>query len=744
MIRKRRSTRSRSILWRLRRPLFVTALVVVGGLSVAGYAVSQIPLPEEDPLLETTFVCASDVLEDCNRENSLAQLSGDQDRVNVTYDQLPPVLVDAVIAAEDRDYFEHSGVDPIGILRAAWANFREQDVVQGGSSITQQYVKNAFLTDERTVQRKVKEAVLAVKLEQELPKEEILLRYLNTIYFGRGSYGVQAASRTYFGKDVEGLTLPEAAYLAGLIRAPESADARRAEDDPRAASELAEAEKRRRYVLDAMLDEQLITPDEHAAALDTPFEEYVQPRTDATNFGDVRGSDIGTEYFVEYVRRFLRREAGFSDAEIFGGGLRVYTTLDYDLQRAAYEAVTGTLDQPDDPAGALTAVDDNGRVMAMVGGRDWDDSKVNLAVGSEGGGTGRQPGSSFKPFVLATALEEGISVQSMFESDSSVVIPGADGGSPWEVSNYEYSSHGAIDLIEATRVSSNTVYAQLMDEVGPAKVTELAQRTGITSELAPVHALVLGAGEVSVLDMASAYSTFIREGQRVDPLVVTRVEDAAGNVLASYGPQREQVLDPLTGQTVSWVLSQVMQDGTGSGAAISQPAGGKTGTTEEYRDAWFAGFTCKLTAAVWVGYDEAEPDGSPKLMTEVRGGPVTGGSLPADIWQAFMQEAAGRYESCPIPQPYTFGGEMLNPELVTTTTTSTSSTTSPDATTTEPEESTTTTEAPEGTTTTEPPPDTTVPPSTEPPASTSSTSTPPSSTPEEGATGGSVESVPPG
>jgi penicillin-binding protein 1A len=713
--------RRRSRLWRWRRPLFFLALLGLLAMATGGYALSRIPLPETDPLLQTTFVCAADVSTDCSRENSLAQLSGGEDRVSVTWEQVPPVLIDAVLAAEDRDFFEHNGVDPIGIVRAAWTNLKSQDVVQGGSSITQQYVKTAFLSDERTLRRKVEEAVLAIKLERELTKEQILLRYLNTIYFGRGAYGVQAASRAYFGKDVEQVGLAEAAYLAALIRAPESADALRGTDDARARDERRVAQDRRSQVLGAMVQEEMITQQEADAADAVPFDPpHLLPRAQGSNFGVVRDAPYGTEYFVEYVRRFLV-DAGFTDAEIYGGGLRVYTTLDYDLQRTAFNAVTTNLTEPDDPSAALVATDRDGYVRAMVGGTDWSASQVNLAAGAEGGGSGRGPGSSFKPFVLAAALQQGISAKSFFPSPATITIPGANAGGPWEVDNYDDADFGDIDLIEATQVSSNTVYAQLIDEVGPANVADLAQRMGVSTPLDPVHSLVLGSEEVSVIDMATAYGTLARGGERIDPIVVTRVEDAEGNVLRTYQPERQRVLDELTTQTVNWVLSQVIQDGTGRGAAISQPAAGKTGTTEEYRDAWFVGYTCELTAAVWVGFDEPNDDGSPRLMTSVHGEPVTGGSIPADIWRAFMEPAARRYESCAIPQPYTFGGTVLNPELATTTTTETTETSTTTG-------STTTTEPPETTTTAPPDTETTLPPST-PTTGGGTTSVPPTTAP---------------
>ena len=467
---------------------------------------------------------------DCNQDNSIAQLSGGVDRVNVTYDRLPPVLIDAVLAAEDREFYDHGGVDPVGIARALWANLRNQDVQQGGSTITQQYVKNVYLTQERTYTRKLKEAALAVKLERELPKQEILLRYLNTIYFGRGAYGVEAASRTYFDKPVEQLTLPEAAYLAGLIRAPETADANRGADEATNASNLLTATRRRDSVLDAMLAVGSITEVEYDEARATAFETVV-PRTVQQNFGRVANPEWGTEYYVDHVRQWLVSEAGFTDAEVFGGGLRVYSTVQMDRQRAASEAVNSTLDEPDDPAGALVAIDDSGAVRAMYGGNDYAASEVNLATGTLGGGGGRQPGSSFKPFALAEAVAQGIPLNKTYNAPAKLVIPGANDGEDWEVGNYGDAGLGRLDLVSATAKSSNTAYAQLMLEVGPENVVAMAKRLGITSPLDPFPATVLGTEEVSVLDMASAYSTFADNGVHIEPYVVTRVTDALGVVL---------------------------------------------------------------------------------------------------------------------------------------------------------------------------------------------------------------------
>jgi len=617
------------------------------GVAGAGYLFAQVPLPDaEPPLLQTTFICASDVSSGCDADNSLAQLSGGVDRVSVTYDQLPPVLVNAVVAAEDRTFFTHRGVDPVGIVRAFWANLRADSVQQGGSTITQQYVKNVYLSQERTLARKLKEASLAVKVERELPKQEILLRYLNVIYFGRGAYGVEAASRTYFGKSVTDLDLGEAAYLAGLIRAPELADANLPLGHPDRDAQLAEARRRRQTVLDAMLEEGYINPEEHFLGSNAPFD-GVLPRTRSSNFGRVARPELGTEYFVEYVRHWLVSTGRFTDAELYGGGLRVYTTLDFEMQDAAVDAINETLDRPDDPAAALVAIDTQGRVRAMVGGRDFATQRVNLAVGRDGGGSGRQPGSAFKPIVLAEALKQGTPLTTVYDAPARKTFRGANAGADWVVANYADAGLGRLDLVEATMKSSNTAYAQLQLDVGVDNTVALARRMGITGELPEVPSLVLGTGSVSVLDMATAYTTFMNEGEHVGPFVVTRVTDAEGTVLYEAPTERDRVLPPEVARQVNWALHEVVEAGTGTDARFGQPAAGKTGTTEDYRDAWFVGFTCRLTAAVWMGYPGLET----RYMDDVHGIEVTGGSLPTEIWRRFMVRATEGLEACEFERP---------------------------------------------------------------------------------------------
>jgi len=669
----RRPTRSRpgsagvrrSLLWRHRRGLFAAGLGFVLLATGAAYLLLRVPLPDRDPpLRQTTFLCASDVTSGCDAQNSIAQLSGGEDRTSVDGSRIPPVLVDAVLAAEDRKFFEHGGVDPAGIVRALWTNLRAGGVAQGGSTITQQYVKNVYLSQERTLTRKVREAALAVRVERDIPKAEILTRYLNTIYFGRGAYGVEAAARAYFGRDVEDLTLAQAAFLAGIIRSPESMDPRLPDNDPRAASSRRRATERRTEVLDAMVEMGVIGPAEADVASQTDWSD-VSVRSVRNSYGRVANPEWGTTYFVDYVRHWMVTTGGFTDAQVYGGGLRVYTTIDLADQRAAAEAVTGTLDRAGDPAAALVSIDDSGAVRAMIGGFDFDGSgpysKVNLAVGTEGGGAGRQPGSAFKAFTLAEAVKQGIPIEKVYDAPARLVIPRADGGRDWSVGNYADAGLGQLDLLTATMQSSNTAYAQLMMEVDPRNVADTAGRMGITSPLRAVPALTLGTSEVSVFEMASAYSTLADGGEHIVPTVVTKVTDAKGNVLFERRTIRTRVLEPKVAARVNHVLSQVVEGGTGTGARIGRPAAGKTGTTENNRDAWFVGFTCRLTTAVWVGY----PDGT--FMRSVHGISVTGGSFPATIWRKYMTVATRGEDRCSFENP---------PDPPDATSTTSSSTTS--------------------------------------------------------------------
>ena len=701
----------------------MAALLLFTAVAGVTYMLVSLDLPADSytQLGQTTYLYAAD------GKTQLAKLSSGADREVVSLDRVPDVLVDAVLASEDQHFFEHSGLDPAGILRATWYDLRNRGGLQGGSTITQQYVKNAYLTNERTIWRKLKEAAYAVKVERKFDKKEILERYLNTIYFGRGAYGVQAASRSYFGQDVDELDLQRSAYLAGLIRAPEFADAR---------VHLDVAEARRAKVLSNMVATRAITPAQQQAALVQPLVDIENPAESiviekSARDAFVTGASDGTDYFIDYVRRELIKTQGEQVA--FSGGLRVTTSLDFDAQDDAYRAVYGsTLTRASDPAGALVAIDDQGRIRAMVGGRNWNQGpeecaatqcKVNLAVGREGGGSGRQPGSTFKPVLLAETVKEGYSVESSFPGPPKITIPKASNGADWNVANFDDASYGRVNLIDATRNSVNTVYAQLAVAIGANRMRDMAKELGVKTPLKANNSLVLGTGEVSVLDMAAAFSTFANRGVRIEPRAILKIETAGGTVIENNEkPSRTRVLEEGDADVVNFCLRQVVERGSGSAAQIAgKSLIGKTGTTQAFGDAWFVGATRKLTAAVWMGY----PEGNSRKMDNVRGKEVTGGSFPAQIFKKFMSAAAGKAE--PFPTPETFGGRILNsrvpyatPAITATTTkvrsgpsTTTKSgpvSTTPSATVPSP----TTTAAPAPPTTSQAPPSTNRPPRTSP------------------------------
>ena len=692
----------RNVVWRWRRPLFLVGLLFVAAVAGVGYSLAQIELPPERLQAQTSFICAANVTSNCNDSNAIASLHGEQDRVNVTFDQVPQVVVDSVLAAEDRTFFDHGGVDPWGTFRALWADLRNEGNTQGGSTITQQYVKNVYLSSERTFTRKIKEAVLSIKLEQEFTKQQILERYLNTVYFGRGAYGIGAAVRAYFGHELAKVTLPEAAYLAGLIRSPETADGA----NP---NQVGTAIARRRSVLQALVEMGKIDRSQFDAADKTPFVvgQTIQARPpDRQGFGPVQRADIGTEYFRDYVVQQLKQH-GFSEAELFGGGLRVYTTLDLDAQQQAWDAVTSTLDRPDDPLAALVSLDPDGRIKAMIGGRDYGADQGNYAV-SGSGGSGRHAGSAFKPFVLAAAVKQGISLHSQFESPSEITLPKANAGKDWKVHNAE-SSSGVLDLVEATKVSSNTVFAQLMLKVHPQNVIPLAEDMGIESSLPEVNSLVLGTGEVFPLEMASGYSTFAHRGTHIRPTAIIKVERPDGTVVTFDQPRTT----PLTKQEsdlVTYCLQGVVHGGTGTGAYFGKPIAGKTGTTEDNKDAWFVGFTPNgYTTAVWMGYRNGKDDPE-QVMTNVHGRVVFGGTFPATIWHKYMDAITNGTDVGDFVDPSSFPGRVLNADL--TTTTSSTDTTLPAS------SSTTASTTPGSSTATTKPP-----PTTRPPSSSSTTTT---------------------
>jgi penicillin-binding protein 1A len=653
--------RRRCWAWRYRRLLFLVSLLGFTALAGTLFLLARAPLPDERVHPQTTFLADA-------TGTRLASLDAGENRVPVKLGQVPAEVVDAVVAVEDRNFYRHSGLDPLGILRAVLADLRGGEIRQGGSTITQQYVKNAYLGRERTIWRKLKEASLAVKVERRYTKDEILERYLNIVYLGRGAYGVQAASRAYFGKNVGELGLEEAAYLAGLIRAPETADVAR---DP------VQAKARRDRVLGALERRGRLTSRqrEAAEAVPLPADEGGYVLDPKAQEPVVAMADKGTQYFVEHVRQEL--VARYGEEVTYRGGLRVRTTLDLGLQAQAYDAVYGLLNRADDPAGALVALDDNGEVKAMVGGRDFAASKVNLTLGREGGGTGRQAGSTFKPFVLAAVVRNGYTVESAFPAPPEIILPGADDGRDYRVTNYEDADFGpSLNLIDATRNSVNTVYAQAQLALGAQKVVETARAAGIErSSLEPNASLALGTDEVSVIEMATAFSTFANRGVLVRPRAVLEVTAADGTLLERTAPAPARVMEREHADVVTHCLQQVVVRGSGAGAAFGRLVAGKTGTTQDFGDAWFVGYTPKLTTAVWMGY----PEGNTRKMVNVRGRKVNGGSFPATIFRRFMQSATRNHQyTGDFPIVTRFPGRVLKPArgvVFPTSSTTTSSTT---------------------------------------------------------------------
>jgi penicillin-binding protein 1A len=614
--------------WRLARwPLMGATVALALAVGITAWLYATVDLPEDPPQQASTIVYDT-------AGNELALLQRDGFRIDVALDDVAPVAIDALLAAEDQRFYEHGGLDPSGLLRAVANNVRGGDT-QGASTITQQLVKNSYLSSERTITRKVREAVLAFKLERREDKDEILERYLNTVYFGRGALGIEAAARMYFGTGADQLEAHQAALLVSMLRAPGSADPT---TDPPA------AERRRALVIDAMVHAGSLHPEEAKAAHAQPLgaTDTLQPPTLLAGTAP---------HFVEWVREDLVEELG--EDEVYGGGLRVHTTLDPADQAAAEMVVASHLTHPDEPQAALVAMDRSGAVRAHVGGRDFDALQVDLARGRDGGGTGRQAGSTFKPFVLAAALERGIPLGTRYPApaEMSFDLP----VEPWEVSNYGSQGFGDQSLLDATARSVNTVYAQLVLEVGADAVADLARRAGIRDELAPLPSLALGTGEVSVLDMASAYLTLARDGEWVAPRIIERIETADGRVLfEAEGAATRRAMEVGPARAVTHALEGVLTDGTGTEARLDRPAAGKTGTTQSNGDAWFAGYTPEYAAVVWMGY----PEGPQRQMDSVQGASVTGGGLPARIWQAFM--AAALTDVAPT------GFEPPPPELLAT------------------------------------------------------------------------------
>ena len=553
----------------------------------------------------------------------LAVLHGDQDRVVVPLSAVPMTVRDAVLAIEDARFYAHGALDLRGIARAAVADVTSGHIREGGSDLTQQYVKNVVTGDRRSLHRKLVEALDAIQLQRHLSKDQILAAYLNRVYFGDGVYGIAAAAEHYFSRPVGRLTLAQAASLAGTIANPERY---RPTGGP-------VARARRDQVLDRMAAVGFASPARVAAAKRQPL----RPR--------LHREAVHFPYFVDDVTRALLDDHALDRAlgpagsaarrrAVFEGGLRVATTLSPADQHLAEQAVTGRLGGVD-LGGALISLDPaSGAVVAMVGGRDFASSKVNLATGQGGGGF--PPGSSFKVFYLVSALEQGIPASTSFDtaSPTTVTAPACPAG--YSVHNAEPASPGRIALAQATAESVNTYFAQLMVRVGTANAIRVARRMGITSPLRDYCSLVLGTENVTPLELASAYATLAAGGIHCQPATITRITGPTGRVLFDGRPSCRRVLDPQVAAAAVDILRGVVgPGGTGYRAAIGRPVAGKTGTTTSFADAWFTGFTPQLATSVWVG----DPLRQTPMAGQFDGGPVYGGTFPALIFHDYMAAA---------------------------------------------------------------------------------------------------------
>ena len=597
----------------------VPGVIAAAGFGAAAAFQSSCSLESLRPVAigHNSFVNAAD-------GSLLGSIPSERNRQRVPLRAISPWMRKATIAIEDRRFYEHGGVDYEGIARALWRDVKAGRVVEGGSTITQQLVRNLYISGEVTVDRKVKEACLAIKLNRAWSKNRILASYMNHVYYGNHAYGVEAAAQTYFSRRARRLTLPQAALLAGLTQAPTPYN-------PFLYPERARA--RRNEVLRAML--------ENGDIGRGAYRELVSRRDLGLKAGRLY-SRIREPYFFNFVRAELVERYG--ERRVRSGGLRVYTTVDPRFQRDARRAITETLYYRTDPAAAIVAIDPaNGAIRAMtavIPGRSGN--QFNLAAQAR-----RQAGSTFKTFVLAAAVDKGINPASTTYVSAPFRYQPDPSSEPWEVSTYSHSYSGPITVEQATLSSDNTVYAQLTLDVGPAYVAGMARKLGVLSPLEPVPSVGLGALSVSPLDMASAYATLAAGGVYSRPMAIRKVVLADGSVDRRWGkPVRRRVLSGGEAYVVTKILEENMQAGTGIAASIGRPAAGKTGTTDKHADARFCGYTPDLSTTVWVGYPSAEIP-----MESVHGIAVAGGTFPAEIWRRFMQRALAPTPARAWPQP---------------------------------------------------------------------------------------------
>ena len=635
--RRRRKRRARARKRQSRRFVLLGAFVVVPlvllvGATVGGTAAfgSSCDLNALQPVAvgENSFVYAAD-------GSVLGAIPAERNRTPVTRPEISPWVPAATVAIEDRRFYHHGGVDPVGILRAVVADVRAGKIVQGGSTITQELVRNLYLSREQTFKRKLTEACLAIKLSSHWSKDKILTAYMNQVYYGNHAYGIEAAAETYFSLSAKDLSLAQAALLAGLPQAPSSFDPYR---NPAAAI------ARRDEVLHAMLVNGDITSSQLQAA---------KAQRELHLKAGRRFTQIREPYFFGYVEDLLQQEYGANTVR--SGGLKVYTTIAPGLQRAATAAITNVLTYSTDPAAAIVSIDPRtGAIRAMTAVTPGHKgNQFNFATSAR-----RQPGSTFKAITLTAAVARGMDPFSVsylsapFHYQPDSTCNSLDPNCAWNVQTYEHTYSGDISVANATLQSDNTVYARLALDVGPANIVTMGQKLGIRSSLElprdAVPSITLGSIGVTPLEMASAYATLAAGGIYSKPMAITRVvlPNGKADTSAPWGkPQRERVIADWVAATVTRVLEQNMLYGTGRAAhVVNHTDAGKTGTTDNYADAWFSGYTPRLEASVWIGYPSAEIP-----MLNVHGIAVSGPTFPAQIWHSFMGTAIGNRPDVPFP-----------------------------------------------------------------------------------------------
>lgn len=608
----------------------LAALAISPGVAVASKTVGTLSDRFAGPIGSTDLpeVVQRSVVLDRNGE-VIATLAGEENRVYVPLSRVPENAQNAIISIEDAKFFDHHGVDLAGLTRALLFNFRSGSVRQGGSTITQQLVKNTLVGNERSIDRKIREARLAIALEKTTPKRKILEQYLNETYFGNGVYGIGAAAEYYFAVPVEDLTVWQSALLAGIVKAPENYEPIRHAEA---------AKKRRNLVLGRMADEGFIS---HELA-----EKYSRRALGASANPLPRAK---TPYFVEYIKGQILNDSRFGATraerarKIFQAGLRIQTTLDLKLQEGARESVEKILNLKGDPSAALASIDPTtGAIRAVVGGRNFEDQKFDLATQGL-----RQPGSTFKPITLLAALEAGISPSLTFDTPSPITLKDGE-GKDYIVNNYDGRGGGLMDLRKATELSVNSYYVQLIDLIGADKVAAMGQKLGIQQELPPYLSLALGSIAVTPLELASAYATMANEGSWCQPYSITRISTPDNRTVVRNEPNCERRVTRGVAAQASEILRGVITRGTGrKNGQIGRPAAGKTGTTDNYTDAWFAGYTPQYATVVWLGF----PESTKKPLKNIHGLPkVYGGSLPAQIWSRYMRIAHKGLAVEPFPK----------------------------------------------------------------------------------------------